>query len=87
MNKSDYHTSDLSFAAFIEMKGNTIKDYMVDNGGKFYFYFDISSEHGERLRSEFRRSDLSIFDGHLKRLREIIKEKRYGTRHSSGSQG
>jgi hypothetical protein len=75
MSNSVYTTHDLSIAAFLLMKGETI--ISVDkNGprGRYVFEFDNSSGHVEAIAMQFLSSECAVYDSHLRTLRGMLNK-------------
>ena len=73
-----YETPDLSFAAYLKMKGLKLIDVgrIVDNGKRFKFIFDDNAGDAEDLRMEFINSESYQFDLSAKTLRSMIKNSK-----------
>ena len=75
MSNSVYTTHDLSIAAFLLMKGETI--ISVDkNGprGRYVFEFDNSSGRVGAIAMQFLSSECAVYDSHLRTLRGMLNK-------------
>ena len=75
MSTKIYITHDLSIAAFLLMKGQSI--ISVDkNGprGRYVFEFDNTSGKVEGIAMQFLSSECSVYDSHLRTLRGMLNK-------------
>ncbi len=67
-----YNTSDLSIAAYLMMKGMTLKNAYRGSNGQFMFEFDDPDGLGVQLAIEFTNSDCAVYDNHVRNLKKIL---------------
>ena len=67
-----YNTSDLSIAAYLMMKGMTLKNAYRGSNGQFMFEFDDPDSLGVQLAIEFTNSDCAVYDNHVRNLKKIL---------------
>ena len=69
---SNFETSDLSFAAFLCMRGYRLTLATRDPTGKFRFVFDDPTNSAAGMQSAFLSSEFPIFDNFVKILKKRI---------------
>ena len=67
-----YNTSDLSIAAYLMMKGMTLRNAYRGSSGQFMFEFDDPEGKGVQLAIEFTNSDCAVYDNHVRNLKKIL---------------
>ena len=70
-----YLTHDIALAAFLMMKGLSLKDAYVNSGGVYVFEFENAAQNARSLAIEFLNSECSKFDNQMRNLRKILKAK------------
>ena len=70
-----YLTHDIALAAFLMMKGLSLKDAYVNPSGVYVFEFDNPDQNARSLAIEFLNSECSNFDNQMRNLRKILKAK------------
>lgn len=73
MEKLTFNTSDISFAAFLVMRGKRLMKVSRERG-KFEFIFENFSEDEIELEQQYVGSELPRYDAALRQ----IKRKLYG---------
>ncbi len=72
-NKKSYITHDLSIAAFLLMKGQSI--VRADKSGprgRYVFEFENETGQAEKIAMQFLSSECAIYDSHLRTLRGML---------------
>jgi len=72
VHMKEYHTPDLSLAAFLLMKGIKLISAEKTLSGKFNFSFNDSDDRCKNLAVEFLNSEFSNYDNHVRNLKKII---------------
>lgn len=70
--KKSYITSDIAIAAYLMMKGMTLKDANRERNGRFRFEFEDPQDLGNKYAIEYVNSESAKFDSHVKNLKNII---------------
>ena len=68
----EYHTSDLSLAAFLLMSGLKLKDAKKISSGKFNFLFGDPDDKAKKLALDFVNSEFCEFDNQVRNLKKLI---------------
>ena len=70
-----FETADLSFAAFLCMRGFRLVTASRDTSGKFRFVFDDPTGSAPGMQVQFLSSEFPIFDNFVKILKKRIYTK------------
>jgi len=70
-----FETADLSFAAFLCMRGFRLVQADRHPSGKFRFVFDDPTQSAPGMQTQFLASDFPIFDNFVKILKKRIYTK------------
>jgi len=65
-------TSDIFFAAFLRLKGYSVKDFEVISRGRGKFIFDISEDEWKACKLEFMKSDINKIKLHQEELKDLL---------------
>ena len=68
----EYSTPDLSFAAFLLMKGIKLTRAEKLSSGKFNFTFSDPNQRCQSLALEFLNSEFAEYDNHVRNLKRMI---------------
>ena len=69
---SNYTTSDIGIAAYLQLKGIKITECKRLSTGKFYFSFSDPENKCSMLALEFLDSDFCKFDNNVRNLKKIL---------------
>lgn len=67
-----YRTSDLSFAAYLAMKGFEIYSAQKSSIGKFEFEFYDSEQAAQLLKLDYLKSECCKFDHQIRTLKKMM---------------
>lgn len=75
MAASKYTTHDISIACYLLMKGfNITRAEHVS--GKYVFEFEDPNNDARVIALQFLSSECSIYDGHMRNLRGMLRKQR-----------
>jgi hypothetical protein len=69
---SNFHTSDLSLAAYLSMMGLKIIKSEKDQFNKFVFIFEDPDGLAPKYTVNFLNSDFVKYDNHLRNLKKML---------------
>jgi len=65
-------TTDLWFAAFLQLHGIKLKDFVILSRGKGQYDFDISEADWKRMKLLFIQSDVSKIKVLMEQLKDLL---------------
>ena len=69
---TDYTTSDIGIAAYLQLKSFKLLEYKRLESGKFFFKFHDPEQTCSAAALEFLDSDFCKFDNNVRNLKKII---------------
>ncbi len=72
MSATNYITSDIGIAAFLQLKGIRLLTCRRLDTGKFHFEFDDQSQQCQALSLEFLNSEYCKFDNNVRNLKKLL---------------
>ena len=70
-----YLTNDIAVAAFLMLKGLSLKDAYINASGTYVFEIEDPENKAKILSIQFLNSECSQFDNQMRNLRKILKIK------------
>jgi len=72
VSATNYITSDIGIAAFLQLKGIRLLTCRRLDTGKFHFEFDDQSQQCQALSLEFLNSEYCKFDNNVRNLKKLL---------------
>jgi hypothetical protein len=74
-NNLSYKTSDLSFAAYLSMKGLKLLKAKKSDDGRFEFELSDPLDESNALLVEYLNSECNEFDNHIRKIKKFLYSK------------